>query len=572
MLLIVLVVVTTCDSVPPKQNQTPAPPFDTSQCTARSSTPITLTMYYGSEKQKWIADVVNDFNSRKIAACDGPITIKATPIGSGESMQEMLAGQIQPDIWSPAGRIWLNLLNARWRATPGNTSDLVQTSSIDSPSLVLSPVVIAMYQSRAQALGWPNKSLGWSDIEALSTASQGWAAYGHPEWGMFRFAHTGPRSSNSGLDAVMMEFYAPLDKQSGLSLADVNNPQAQSFVAGIENSVQSYGGGDPKQDSTGFIAETMCKQGPNAFSAAVLYESLVVEMNEGKLSPPCPEHVVALYPPTFYSDHPFAIPLRVSPAHRTSALAFRNFLLARAQQQKALLYGFRPTDLSIPVTTVLNRKNGVDPTLPKTTLQLPTLDVVQAIQDAWGQLRPRVAVMLLLDTSGSMSWSVGVTPKISAAKQGLDLFLGCLSATDWAGLTTFSTDMQVLFPVAPLGPTRQQMFQKIDGITAGGATRLYDSIFDQVQALSNLSTNYHKALVVLTDGVDTASQRSLDDLIKQIKPLRVPVYAIAYGDSSYMDPAGLSQIAQATGGQEHGSTPQDIQQVYNQISQSLVGC
>src|SRR5438874_10527076 len=52
-------------------------------CSEHSSNPVTLTMYYDSEKQAWISDVVSDFNNLHMTACDGTITIKATPIGSG---------------------------------------------------------------------------------------------------------------------------------------------------------------------------------------------------------------------------------------------------------------------------------------------------------------------------------------------------------------------------------------------------------------------------------------------------------------------------------------------------------
>ena len=90
------------------------PPGPAIQCTSHSTNPVTLTMYYGSEKQEWIDDVVADFNSHHFAACDGPITVKATPIGSGQSMQQILDGTIQPDIWSPAGSVWLTLLNSQW--------------------------------------------------------------------------------------------------------------------------------------------------------------------------------------------------------------------------------------------------------------------------------------------------------------------------------------------------------------------------------------------------------------------------------------------------------------------------
>src|SRR5258707_7592884 len=61
--------------------QVPATQAPALVCSSHSSNPITLSMYYGSEKQAWMQDVVADFNNQHISACDGPITVSATPIG-----------------------------------------------------------------------------------------------------------------------------------------------------------------------------------------------------------------------------------------------------------------------------------------------------------------------------------------------------------------------------------------------------------------------------------------------------------------------------------------------------------
>src|SRR5215472_4316699 len=88
-LAVLVMILAACNN---SNNQTTKPtqsaPGPTIPCTSHSSDPVTLSMYYGSEKQAWIDDVVASFNSRNIAACDGPITVKATPIGSGQSMQQ----------------------------------------------------------------------------------------------------------------------------------------------------------------------------------------------------------------------------------------------------------------------------------------------------------------------------------------------------------------------------------------------------------------------------------------------------------------------------------------------------
>src|SRR5215471_16588329 len=249
--ILLLILLVGCDSATTTNNKTQSNKLLSTaggqpiSCLTHSSNPVTLIMYYGSEKQAWVQDVVADFNSQHISACDGPITVKAPPIGSGASMQEIADGTIQPDLWSPAGSVWLTLLNAQWEQKHG--ADLVATGATDAPSLVTSPVVIAMWKPEAEALGWPNKALGWSDIAALSTNPHGWAIYGHPEFGAFKFGHTHPDYSNSGLDAVIAENYAALGKVRGLTAGDVNNSKTRDFVANVESSIIHYG------DSTGFF-------------------------------------------------------------------------------------------------------------------------------------------------------------------------------------------------------------------------------------------------------------------------------------------------------------------------------
>ena len=536
-------------------------------CTQRSSNPVTITMDYGSEKQAWIEDVVADFNSRNITACDGPITVKATPLGSGTSMQAILDGSRQPDIWSPAGNVWITLLNSQW--SQKHDSPLVATGANDTPSLVSSPVVIAMWKPQAEALGWPQKAIGWSDIAKLSTDPQGWKAYGHPEFGDFKFGHTHPAYSNSGLDAVIAMNYAAVNKQRGLTSDDVANQTTKNFVSTVESSVIHYG------DSTGFFADKMFSNGPGYLSATVMYESLVIEANSGKKYPHLAYPVVSIYPKegTFFSDHPYTILQGswVTPAKKAAALAFRNFLLDTPQQQKALQYGFRPANSKIGLGAPFDAAHGVDVSQPRTLLQVPSGNIVQAVLDSWQQQRRRVDVMLILDRSGSMNNDIGGITKLDGAKQGLKEFTGLLADQDELGLTVFSNQADVIAPTAPLGPQRQGLLKQIDNIQVGGETRLFDTISEQVQAIQQVQTRHIKSVVVLTDGMDNASRLSLDQLTAQIQAKgenagnSIKVFTIAYGSDA--DTKGLTQIANASGGQEYSGTPQNIKTVYNQISE-----
>jgi Ca-activated chloride channel family protein len=573
--LITLAACASGSSTPPQDFGTPppTPPSVVSHtpCAAHSNTPVALTMYYGSEKQAWMQDVVSNFNSRHYRACDGPISVRAIPIGSGDSMEQILAGKIKPDVWSPAGSVWITLLNDAWRGKTGK--DFVGSGATDALSLVTSPVVIAMWKPLAQALGWPKKPIGWSDVAALSANPQGWGAYGHPEYGTFKFGHTHPDTSNSGLDSVISEYYAAAGKTRDLTTADITNSQARAFIAKIESSVIHYG------DSTGFFADEMFNRGPSFLSAAVMYESLVVESYDtaqfpkAKSFPP----VVAIYPKegTFLSDHPYTIPQApwVSAAKRTSAELFADYLLDKPQQAKALRYGFRPAMTKpVPLAAPIDAAHGVDPQQPASLLQIPGAQLIRQIKSGWDEQRRKVSVMLVLDRSGSMNDTINGKSKIAGARDGAKAFISLLGDADEVGLTVFSSDAQVLAPVAPLGSQRAQLNQLIDGIQADGSTRLYDTVAEQVDSLkasASTGTNI-KAVVVLTDGLDTASHLTVADLSGRLSANGtnagngLKVFSIAYGSDADKD--GLTKLSQASGGEEFDGNPDNIRLVFLAIS------
>ena len=99
----------------------------------------------------------------------------------------------QPVVWSPASSAWGAILDQQ-------LADKGQPAMANQGTPFMNtPLVIAMPKPMAEALGWPDKPLGWSDIFSLATSSQGWAAYGHPEWGAFKLGKTNPNFSTSGL-------------------------------------------------------------------------------------------------------------------------------------------------------------------------------------------------------------------------------------------------------------------------------------------------------------------------------------------------------------------------------------
>ena len=81
-----------------------------------------------------------------------------------------------------------------------------------------------MWEPMAVALGYPSKHLGWLDIAGVAAKPGGWSAYGHPEWGKFRWGHAHP-DANSGFLSVVSEVYAALGKTDGITPEDLRSPR-----------------------------------------------------------------------------------------------------------------------------------------------------------------------------------------------------------------------------------------------------------------------------------------------------------------------------------------------------------
>ncbi|MCX7682391.1 MAG: VWA domain-containing protein [Anaerolineae bacterium] len=525
-----------------------------------TSKTVTITVVYGSEKKEWLEPLVAAYNAARRKTPDGAvIEVVATPMGSIEAAEAIVAGTLQPTVWSPASSLYIPVANAAWRSQ--HADDLVVG---DPPKLVLSPVVIAIWKPMAEVLGWPDKPLGWADIAALATSPEGWGAYGYPEWGTFKLGHTHPDYSNSGLIAVIAEAYAGAGKQRGLTLQDLQSPEVRSFMLDVESSIIHYG------ISTGFFAERMFELGPSYLSAAVLYENLVVAQESKRLAGQSAQlPVVAIYPKegTFWSDHPYAILNApwVTAEQRAAAEDLLGYLLDRPQQLRALELGFRPADTDIPLGAPLDAQHGVDPTQPQTVLEIPPATVIAGVQALWREVKKPVDVIALLDVSGSMSGE-----RIAAARTSLLEFINLLDDRDGLEIILFSDDLVTLTPLSPLGEKRQEVLRKVSGVVEGGNTRLYDAVYTAYQDMRERGNPAHiRAMIVLSDGEDTASEVQLPELLRTISNLSEggtapKIFTIAFGEDA--DREVLRKIAEATGGKQYDSDPKNLRQIYAEIA------
>jgi Ca-activated chloride channel family protein len=78
---------------------------------------LELVFPYGSEKEKWISDVTADFNRSGTKTQSGKtIFVRGLPMGSGETVDNILSGRLQAHIASPASAAFIKLGNAESRS------------------------------------------------------------------------------------------------------------------------------------------------------------------------------------------------------------------------------------------------------------------------------------------------------------------------------------------------------------------------------------------------------------------------------------------------------------------------
>jgi Ca-activated chloride channel family protein len=514
---------------------------------------LKITFVYSPEKEVLALPLIKQFNKQGVKVGGKPVFVEAQNVSSGDAETKIAQGRLKPTAWSPASSLWGRLLNYE--------ADRPYVAA-DNPSLARTPLVIAMWEPMARALGWPKAQIGFREVLRLATTPNGWAAFGHPEYGRFKLGHTNPDFSTSGLSAVAAEYYAATGKREGLTAQDIADQAVRRRIKSIEQSIVHYG------DTTLFFSDQLKAHGPAYASAVAMEEATLVAFNKGRKG----TKLVGLYPHegTFFSDNPFLVLNApwVTPAQKEAAQKLQQFLVERITPQTALAAGFRPGDPAKQAGAPIDAAHGADPNEPKTVLSLPEPAVLARIKRAWREDRKAANVMLVFDTSGSM----GEENKIDQAKDGLRVFFRELSPRDRVGLVSFNTKVFPEAPVAEVKSNLSLLRQRVSGLLPDGETAVYDATAAGYDAVRKLRDDSRiNAVVVLTDGQDTSSRLSPNELVNRLRAENnqseqqvVRVFTIAYGKQADRDT--LAKIARASGGEEFSGDPTEIETVYRTIS------
>jgi Ca-activated chloride channel family protein len=562
---------------------------------------IVVDITVSPEKIDLINDLARTFNGSKDARVNNKcIAVRPQSKASGGAMQALVDGWDEaiegprPVVWSPAGSTWGAILNQRL----AEKSQGAMTGT--GKPFMVTPLVIAMPKPMAEALGYPAKAIGWSDILGLAQSDKGWSEFGHPEWGPFRLGKTNPNFSTSGLSALIAQTYASTGKTRGLTLEDLRDSRVDTFARTVESAVVHYGGTTLAFLNNWYRADQR-NTALTYVSAVAVEEKSVIDYNSGNpdgvLDPgekPRPPRVplVAVYPKegTLYSDNPFFVLNApwVDNDEKAAAATFEAFVQRPENQRRVLEFGFRPGNPDVAVGAPIVAANGVDPAQPTTLLEVPQPQVMTGLLDRWSEQRKGARILFLLDVSGSMSdladTSSGDT-KLDLAQRAAVNSLSQVKGDDALGLWIFSTNLgprqrDEYLEVVPVGAVDKQRNALTNGIQnqrPQRGTPLYNSVGAAYQfMLGSYDPERINAVVVLSDGIndDGVPKDDEEQLTKLLRDLQVAsegsdskpvrVFTIAYGKDA--DKTALKRIAEAASAATYdASDPKSIDRVFTTV-------
>jgi Bacterial extracellular solute-binding protein/von Willebrand factor type A domain len=415
-----------------------------------------------------------------------------------------------PAVWIPDSIAWLG----RVRAIDRDAFELT------TPSVAISPVVVAMPEAAARRLG--GTTLNAQAMAAILAD------------GKIKLGMTDPRRDTASLAGAILLKDVVVTQESDL-------PKLVGAYRLRVNTDKAYA--TTKDLFAGFAT---------GLGAAPVSEQSVIQYNAG--NPPVKAAAVPLaVEPTL--DFPYAIVSSKAPKVKEAAEAFRSALTGEAYADVLGRHGLRtPSGTAGPGFTV-----GHGVTAEKAHVQ-PVTDMtsVRTALSIWVAAKTPSRVITLADVTSSMNQPLNATGKTrldlmkEAATHGLTLFTADSQLALWAFA---GPGVQPMVPMATLDKTQRQKLDQTMQVAHTAPTDLCPLFEALLSAYKEMKASYDpersNTIVVFTDGRSNLPggltlakvKRELEALTDVARPIRVVLLGVGGADLTE-----LTQIAEITGG------------------------
>jgi Ca-activated chloride channel homolog len=228
-----------------------------------------------------------------------------------------------------------------------------------------------------------------------------------------------------------------------------------------------------------------------------------------------------------------------------------------AGQVKLSVSALNDQDQVLPTGTISNASvSNLATSGSRLTLQASsaTVSICANISSSSGALK----CAIILDSTGSMNRNdppaVRGDLTTTARNQAAKTFIARMRSTDQAAIATFSTFVTPTTPYNAIQITQDFTSDKNllrtgtdDATRAEGNTNLWDAVFDASDLLET-QTSTNKIALVLTDGADSDSIKTVQEAITNATSKGVKIYMIGLGSPSSLNSSEMASIARETGG------------------------
>jgi hypothetical protein len=160
---------------------------------------------------------------------------------------------------------------------------------------------------------------------------------------------------------------------------------------------------------------------------------------------------------------------------------------------------------------------------------------------------PEVAMLFVLDRSGSMQQPVGEGNRLDIAKRATLAAVELLNPASQVGIIVFDAEAKQILPMGPLDI--DQTRSALESVDPGGGTSIYPALVEALGMFAGIEAPA-RHIVVMTDGLSQPGD--FPGILAQIRAAGITASAVAVGRGSDLNT--VEAIAGLGGGTVHAST------------------
>jgi len=165
-------------------------------------------------------------------------------------------------------------------------------------------------------------------------------------------------------------------------------------------------------------------------------------------------------------------------------------------------------------------------------------------------IRPKLAIILCVDVSGSMAGN-----KLEYAKQSANKVIEHLKADDILGLVAFDTNVKVVYSPVRVSGKKDELRKAVSSLQAGSSTNFAGGMIKSLELLKSLDvgSNYIHRVIMLTDGAaNVGPATTKEGILKLLNANReyITCSAFGYGGAVFsdFDPGLMADFAKSGNG------------------------